>query len=121
MVVVVLSTFDWESLLIIMASALPKQAREWLHNEMYISFKRKIRRVDAAIIILVTVVTLVQDLFIAVAAGVLLAAFSFSWEVGERLSLIRKSFATRLGSLCERFIRFVVLLLCKRTALRWLF
>ena len=97
MVVVVLSTFDWESLLIIMASALPKQAREWLHNEKYISFKRKIRRVDAAIIILVTVVTLVQDLFIAVAAGVLLAAFSFSWEVGERLSLDSETICNKAG------------------------
>ena len=35
------------------------------------------------LVILVTVVTLVQDLFVAVALGIVFTATAFSWEIGS--------------------------------------
>ena len=93
MVVVILSTMDWESLWMIALSFIPLSWREsprwaaWALKYPILSSRRKIRRIDATVIVVVWVVTLWQDLFVAVMAGVLLTAASFAWDVGENISV----------------------------------
>lgn len=93
MVVVILGTFDWESLLIIAVTLMPQSLREracWrrvVARFPVLNPRRKIPRLDMLVIIVVTTVTLVQDLFVAVAAGILLTAAGFAWNVGERMQV----------------------------------
>ena len=93
MVVVILSTMDWESLWMILLSFVPLSWREsqrwtsWAKKYPIMSSRRKIRRIDALVIVVVWVVTLWQDLFVAVMAGVLLTAASFAWDVGESIAV----------------------------------
>ena len=93
MVVVILGTFDWESLLIIAVTLMPQSLREracWkrvVARFPVLNPMRKIPRLDMLVIIVVTTVTLVQDLFVAVAAGILLTAAGFAWNVGERMQV----------------------------------
>ncbi len=92
MIIIILETFDWESLMIITVTSMPQSWRHsacWLRLAQRFSWlnpKRKIERLDAIVVVLVTVVTLVQDLFVAVLAGILLTAAGFAWNVGERIS-----------------------------------
>lgn len=93
MVVVIIGTFDWESLLIIIVTLMPQSLREracW--KKLTTRFpslnpRRKIPRLDMLVIVLVTAVTLIQDLFVAVAAGILITAAGFAWNVGERMQV----------------------------------
>ena len=82
MVVVCTATFEWSSLPTIGASILPARVRSlWCFARV----KRKIRRSDALVIVLVTLVTLFVDLFTAVAAGVLFTAAAYAWDRGHEL------------------------------------
>ena len=91
MVIVIHGTFDWESLQIIFTTFMPLRIRDiidrssmtFFGKKVSFSGSRKIKRTDAITIILVTVVTLVQDLFVAVALGIVFTATAFSWEVGS--------------------------------------
>ena len=95
MVIVIHGTFDWESLLIIFTTFMPMKIRNKIDSTTFnfcgrkISFSgmRKIKRTDAITIILVTVVTLVQDLFVAVALGIVFTAAAFAWEIGSEVSV----------------------------------
>ena len=73
MIVVVVSTFDWMSIRLVLVSLVPQTLRQYGDFDL----RYKIKRTDAFVIVLVTVVTLVQDLFVAVAAGVLFTAVGF--------------------------------------------
>ena len=96
MVAVILATMDWGSIWFVVLALLPQSCREhpkWLeYAEKYpdISSKRKIRRVDAIVIVIVWVVTIVQDLFVAVAAGVAVTALAYAWDMGERFTVTSK-------------------------------
>eukprot|EP00943_MAST-04B_sp_MAST-4B-sp1_P000204 g204.t1 len=91
MVIVIHGTFDWESLQIIFTTFMPLTIRKKIDNftlsccgkKISFSGSRKIKRTDAITIILVTVVTLVQDLFVAVALGIVFTATAFAWEIGS--------------------------------------
>ena len=91
MVIVIHGTFDWESLQIIFTTFMPQNIRTKIDNltlscfgkKVSFSGARKIKRTDAITIILVTVVTLVQDLFVAVALGIVFTATAFAWEIGS--------------------------------------
>eukprot|EP00944_MAST-04C_sp_MAST-4C-sp1_P000353 g353.t1 len=91
MVIVIHGTFDWESLQIIFTTFMPLRIRDiidrssmtFFGKKVSFSGSRKIKRTDAITIILVTVVTLVQDLFVAVALGIVFTATAFSWEIGS--------------------------------------
>ena len=73
------TAFEWESLLMILGAAMPKQWRESTWWSQWTI--RKITRVDALCIILVVVVTLLMDLFTGVAAGIVLVSVAYCWQV----------------------------------------
>ena len=54
-------------------------------REISFSGKRKIKRTDAITIILVMVVTLYQDLFVAVALGIVFTSAAYVWEIGNEI------------------------------------
>ena len=95
MVIVIVGTFDWESLSIIFTTALPLTLRNKIDaftmtlfgRKVSFSGNRKIKRTDAITIILVTVITLVQDLFVAVAVGIVFTATAFAWDMGSRANV----------------------------------
>lgn len=63
MFMVVIGTFAWNSLTIM----------------------RKIPRLDAAVIVLVTIVTVAEDLAIAVVVGVIVSALAYAWQNARRI------------------------------------
>jgi len=65
MFIVVIGTFEWSSLRII----------------------RKIPRTDAFVLILVSAVTVMTDLAIAVVVGVIVSALAFAWEHARRINV----------------------------------
>ena len=78
----------------IILSFIPQQIREgktWsdlAKKYPSLSARRKIRRIDAFVIVVVWVITLVQDLFVAVISGIVLTSLYYTHDVGERLSVI---------------------------------
>jgi len=80
---VVYQTFEWGSLKLIAVSAMPKKFRDKLLSD---GRYKKIRRVDAFIIVLVTVVTLVADLAIAVGCGVAVACLMHVYEASTMIT-----------------------------------
>eukprot|EP00730_Choanoeca_flexa_P018622 TRINITY_DN9063_c0_g1_i7.p1 TRINITY_DN9063_c0_g1~~TRINITY_DN9063_c0_g1_i7.p1 ORF type:complete len:695 (+),score=88.49 TRINITY_DN9063_c0_g1_i7:64-2148(+) len=80
MFLIAFTAFEWESLLMILGAALPKQWREGEFMSRYTI--RKITRIDALCIILVVVVTLLMDLFTGVAAGIVLVSVAYCWQTG---------------------------------------
>jgi len=80
---VVYQTFEWGSLRLVFVAALPKRFRDrFLSGGRY----KKIRRVDAFVIVLVTSVTLVADLAIAVGCGVAVACFLHVYEASTMIN-----------------------------------
>jgi len=82
---VVYHTFEWRSLKLIFLSAMPQQARETV-----VSSNQKIRRADALVIVVVTVVTLFSDLARGVACGMVVACGTFVWDTATLLSVISR-------------------------------
>lgn len=76
---VVYQTFEWGSLRLLLVAALPKTLRDRLLAKEHGRHK-KIRRADAFIIVLVTAVTLLKDLCVAVACGVAVACFMYVYD-----------------------------------------
>jgi len=74
-------TFEWNTFRLILHAVLPQGVRESSGRH------HKIARADVAVIVVVTIVTLFQDLAIAVACGILLnlAAFAVKSSDGVRL------------------------------------
>merc|ERR1712226_174112 len=84
---VVYETFDWGSLQMLMASALPACLRSRLLSAES-SRHKKIRRVDALVIVVVTAVTLLQDLAVAVGCGVLVAVFAHVYDAASMIDAV---------------------------------
>mmetsp|Transcript_1704 Transcript_1704/g.4313 ORF Transcript_1704/g.4313 Transcript_1704/m.4313 type:complete len:584 (-) Transcript_1704:343-2094(-) len=78
-------TFEWNTFRLILHAILPENVRELSGRH------HKIARADVLVIVIVTVVTLFQDLAIAVACGILLnlAAFAVKSSSGVRLQAKR--------------------------------
>ncbi len=68
MIIVVIETFEWATF----------------------KFIRKIPKHDAFIIVVVTLVTVLTDLAIAVVTGVVLAALVFAWETAKNIRAVKK-------------------------------
>lgn len=85
---VVYHTFEWPSLRIVFFTMLPMSARDKLGAHFGDRKEYKIRRTDAFTIILVTGVTLLADLAVAVIAGVLFSALMFAWEQGTAITAV---------------------------------
>ncbi|CAM9746326.1 unnamed protein product [Choristocarpus tenellus] len=81
MLVIAFRTFDWGSLLMVLAAALPKGLRGYPGVQ-----DKKIRRADALIIVVVTVATPFTNLAIAVGLGILVALLAFVWQSGDNIS-----------------------------------
>jgi SulP family sulfate permease len=84
---VVYETFEWGSLKMLLATALPSSLRKRFLSEEACRHK-KIRRVDALVIVVVTVVTLLQDLAVAVGCGVIVAVFTHIYEAAHMIDAV---------------------------------
>lgn len=81
---VVLQTFEWGSLRLLAVAVLPKTLRDrFLSGER--GRYQKIRRIDAAIIVLVTVVTLLTDLAVAVGCGIVVACLMHIYDAATMI------------------------------------
>jgi len=79
---VVYHTFEWSSLKLMAVALLPKSFRDrFLRAEG--SRSKKIRRADALVILVVTVVTLLSDLAVAVGCGVALSCLLYVYDSAE--------------------------------------
>merc|ERR1712050_613374 len=96
---VVYQTFEWGSLKLIFIAALPKTLRDrFLSDGRY----KKIRRIDAFVIIWVTAVTLVADLAIAVGCGVAVACFLHVYESSTMINTTSRLEQDAEGSKCVK-------------------
>lgn len=76
-------TIEWESGVVVLGSLLPLTLRTRF------GLYTKVKRADVIIMLLVVAVTLIFDLAIAVAVGIVVACLVFSWDAGTRLHLER--------------------------------
>ncbi len=76
MFMVVIGTFAWQSLRVL----------------------RIIPRADAFVIILVTAVTVYEDLATAVVVGVIISALVYAWNAASRIQVISRSSVTEIGA-----------------------
>eukprot|EP00439_Symbiodinium_sp_Y106_P045540 s2401_g5.t2 len=92
---VVFHTFEWSSLKLIFLAALPMKARQ-----RFLSAKastQQIRRMDALVIVIVTVVTLLTDLATAVAVGMIISLFTFALETSNAIQVVARENDPRDG------------------------
>lgn len=81
MIVVVLHTFKWFSLLIVinlLPSSLRSQLPTWIAD-------RKIPRVEAIVIVVVTLVSIFANIAYSVIAGVCICSVAFAWNAAQQL------------------------------------
>jgi SulP family sulfate permease len=76
MFMVVIGTFAWNSLTIL----------------------RKVPKMDAFVILLVTVVTVMEDLAVAVVVGVIVSALTYAWNNARRINSTTRESATEKGA-----------------------
>merc|ERR1719343_344647 len=81
---VVVHTFEWSSLKLMLLAALPLRLRRACLSE--VRRRQKIRRADALVILVVTVVTLVSDLAIAVGVGMAVSCVMFVFDSASLIS-----------------------------------
>merc|ERR1712039_698646 len=81
---VVFHTFEWPSLKLMLFAAMPLKMRRACFSE--VRSKQKIRRADALVILIVTVVTLVSDLAIAVGVGMAVSCAMFVFDSASLIS-----------------------------------
>merc|ERR1711933_1667 len=81
---VVVHTFEWRSLKLMLLAALPLRLRRACLSE--VRSRQKIRRADALVILVVTVVTLVSDLAIAVGVGMAVSCAMFVFDSASLIS-----------------------------------
>lgn len=79
MVLISYNTFEWESLAMVLGALLPTKARVRQFVEKLKT--HHISRIDACCIVLVVVLTVIFNLFVGVAGGVLLVSVAYSWQV----------------------------------------
>ena len=87
MVVIVVHTFSWHSLRIVLASCLPARVRDDARVRRWVD--RKIDRVDAVIVVVVTALTLVFDLLVAIVVGVAIACMAYAYTSSLRTAVTR--------------------------------
>merc|ERR1711933_358176 len=81
---VVVRTFEWSSLKLMLLAALPLRLRRACLSE--VRSRQKIRRADALVILAVTVVTLLSDLAIAVGVGMAVSCVMFVFDSASLIS-----------------------------------
>eukprot|EP00285_Hemiselmis_virescens_P015174 CAMPEP_0173382432 /NCGR_PEP_ID=MMETSP1356-20130122/4940_1 /TAXON_ID=77927 ORGANISM="Hemiselmis virescens, Strain PCC157" /NCGR_SAMPLE_ID=MMETSP1356 /ASSEMBLY_ACC=CAM_ASM_000847 /LENGTH=138 /DNA_ID=CAMNT_0014336767 /DNA_START=29 /DNA_END=441 /DNA_ORIENTATION=+ len=88
-------TFEWNSFRLIFHAIQPQSMREKTGRH------HKIARADVAVIIVVTIVTLFQDLAIAVACGILLNLVAFAVKSSETVRLLGKRVYRESGKMAD--------------------
>ena len=83
MVIVVHRMFNWQTFPMVTASLLPRSMRRRFQ------FHRKISRIDAFLIVVVSLGVLLYDVAIAVGVGCALAAAAFAYQSAQTLSVVR--------------------------------
>eukprot|EP00929_Paragymnodinium_shiwhaense_P111605 TRINITY_DN7990_c0_g3_i1.p1 TRINITY_DN7990_c0_g3~~TRINITY_DN7990_c0_g3_i1.p1 ORF type:complete len:618 (+),score=164.36 TRINITY_DN7990_c0_g3_i1:80-1933(+) len=86
MLVVVMHTFKWFSVGIMVSSVMPRAVRKALSSKYY-SFDRKIPRIEAFTILLVTFVSYAMNIAYAVGAGLALCAIHFAWTSAQKFDV----------------------------------
>eukprot|EP00930_Biecheleria_cincta_P035562 TRINITY_DN24455_c0_g1_i1.p1 TRINITY_DN24455_c0_g1~~TRINITY_DN24455_c0_g1_i1.p1 ORF type:complete len:641 (-),score=117.18 TRINITY_DN24455_c0_g1_i1:193-2070(-) len=84
---VVYHTFEWSSLKLMCVAAMPRSLREKSLKSEKEKRGHKIRRADAVVILLVTLVTMFTDLATAVAVGMVLSCFMYVYDSSELISV----------------------------------
>jgi len=92
MIVVVLHTFKWFSLRMIIAAIIPDPILERIHRPVIFGKNRdllpkKVDRYDALIVVVVTVMVVLRNLVEAVGAGLLLAVLRYAWESSKDITI----------------------------------
>eukprot|EP00928_Gymnodinium_smaydae_P023110 TRINITY_DN19194_c0_g2_i1.p1 TRINITY_DN19194_c0_g2~~TRINITY_DN19194_c0_g2_i1.p1 ORF type:complete len:637 (-),score=98.71 TRINITY_DN19194_c0_g2_i1:257-2116(-) len=91
MLVVVLHTFKWFSVPMVLASFMPQRMRigltESKFNFLKMDFRRKIPRTEAAVIVLVTLMSIYLNIAYAVCAGAAVCALMFSWSAAGEFAV----------------------------------
>eukprot|EP01084_Bolivina_argentea_P011036 20619_1 len=80
-------TFEYHSIFIVLASILPQTVRNYIQKNIYKKSMKKIQRADAFVIVLVTVLTLITNLGIAICAGLLFSCLVYSWQSANNLKI----------------------------------
>ena len=62
-----------------------------------IKFLMMVPKSDALVTVLVTVVTVLEDLAVAVIVGVIVSALVYAWKTASRIRATRKTFKNRQG------------------------
>ena len=83
MFIVTYYTIEWSSFKVVAGTILPASLREKF------GLQTKVNRMDALTMLIVVAMTLVFDLAIGVACGVVFSCLIYSWDAGDRLSLDR--------------------------------
>jgi len=81
MIVVVLHTFKWFSLGMVLAAILPKCVRDRLN------LHRKVPRIEALVVLVVTILSYLINIAVGVLVGVSICAISFAWDAGSHFQL----------------------------------
>jgi len=83
MFVVTYYTIEWSSFKVVAGTMLPRTYRDKYN------LQTKVNRSDVLIMLIVVAMTLVYDLAIGVACGVVVSCFVYAWNAGTRLTLDR--------------------------------
>ena len=97
MLIVILHTFQWFFVPVLLTTALPMSARDCLQRlaaravparrrasgKAALRMRRKIDRMDALIVFVVTILTLLTNLVYAVGVGLLISCARFSWAISS--------------------------------------
>lgn len=95
MIVVVIHTFKWFSLPMMVAVFLPQKYRQRIDRH------HKIDRIDVVVILTVTVITVLTNLVYAVGAGIALSAITYSWQSGKHLTVKGKTLEDKEAKVYE--------------------
>jgi SulP family sulfate permease len=82
---IVFDTFVWESLLFVVAGLCPAK----LLAKVPALQGKAVSRMDAIVIVVVTIVTLTNNLFESVVVGVCISACAAAWGTGEAMKVLR--------------------------------
>ena len=85
MVIVIYHTFEWQSIRFVLVSFLPESWRNKSGIRRIFGTHNKISRIDALVILLVSTITLLADIFTATMVGAFLSAAYFAWKSGARM------------------------------------
>merc|ERR1712167_417176 len=92
MIVVVLHTFKWFSLRMMIAAVLPESTRKNM------GWHFKVNKFEALTIIVVTVVTIISNLVYGVFVGTAMAGLIAAWNIGAKVSLSSETIKTPEGT-----------------------